>query len=81
MIGTFIKEARDAAGMSQEQVSAKGKINRSYLSQVERGLKSPTLTMFMRICGAIGASPSLLVAKLERAELKRSAVPRRKRLK
>jgi transcriptional regulator with XRE-family HTH domain len=75
MIGKFIREARDAAGMSQEEVSAKGRINRSYLSQVERGLKSPTVTMLMRICGAIGVSAAALVAKLERMEA--SKRPRR----
>jgi len=69
MIGKFIREARDAAGMSQEEVSAKGRINRSYLSQVERGEKSPTVTMFMRMCAAIGVSASDLIAKLERAKM------------
>jgi transcriptional regulator with XRE-family HTH domain len=76
MIGKFLREARDAAGMSQEEVSAKGRVNRSYLSQVERGLKSPTVSMFMRICSAIGVSASELIAKLESAESR--SKPRRK---
>lgn len=57
--------------MSQEEVSAKGKINRSYLSQVERGLKSPTVTMLLKICATIGASASELIAKLERSQTRK----------
>lgn len=76
MIGELLREARDTAGLSQEEVSSRGRINRSYLSQVERGLKSPTVTMFLRICGAIGASPSAIIAKLEHGEAQR---PRKRR--
>ena len=52
--------------MSQEEVAARAKIDRSYLSQLENDKKPPTLDLLMRVCEAIGIKASTLVARVER---------------
>ena len=66
MLGEELRHARDEAGLSQEEVAARAKIDRSYLSQLENGRKSPTLELLMRVCKAIGIKTSTLVARVER---------------
>ena len=66
MLGEILREAREAAGMTQEQLALAAGVDRSYVSQLERDLKSPTIQMLFRLCQALQASPSKLVGKLER---------------
>ena len=42
------------------------KIHHPYISQLERGLKSPTLSMILKLSRALKASASKLVATVER---------------
>lgn len=39
-----LKHYREAVNLSQEELAAKADLDRTYVSQLERGLKSPTLT-------------------------------------
>ena len=41
-------------------------VHRTYISQLERGLKSPTLSMILKLSRALKASASKLVATVER---------------
>ena len=65
MLGRLIKEARLAQGMTQDELSHAAGLDRSYLSQLERDLKSPTVQMLLRICRALDVRPSQLIATLE----------------
>jgi transcriptional regulator with XRE-family HTH domain len=65
-LGTELKCARLKAGLSQEELSFRAEVDRSYISQLERDLKSPTVDMLLRLCRALGASASVMVAKIER---------------
>jgi len=64
-ISRVIREHRRAAGISQETLSERAGIHRTYISMLERGLKSPTLEVFSRIALALGAAPSKLLAEAE----------------
>ena len=55
-IGKRIRTAREALGLSQEEVAARAQLNTSYLSQIERGRKSPSLEVLVRITGAVNLS-------------------------
>ncbi len=68
MLGDELRRARLKAGLSQEQLGFAAKIDRTYVSMLERDLKSPTLKTFMRLCRALKVSPSAVVRKLERAD-------------
>jgi transcriptional regulator with XRE-family HTH domain len=72
MIGRQIRRARLAAGLTQEQLAARAKITREYVSLLENDHKSPTFDLLVRICWAMGASVGVLATEAER-ELRKGA--------
>ena len=68
MIGEELRKAREAAGLSQEELAFEAGLSRPYVSILERDLKSPTLQSLFRICAALGIRASVLVARVERAK-------------
>lgn len=66
MIGDELRDARAAAGLTQEEVAARANVDRSYLSRLEHGHQSPTLDMLFRLCDALGCSAADLVARADR---------------
>lgn len=65
MLGDELRRARDAAGLTQEDLAEKAKVHRTYVSLLERDRKSPTLDTLFRLCGALGVLPSALIARVE----------------
>ena len=70
MLGEILKSAREQAGLTQEALALAAEVDRSYISQLERGLKSPTGSMLFRLCQAMNASPAELIDRLERAVIR-----------
>jgi transcriptional regulator with XRE-family HTH domain len=66
MLGDFLREAREKAGLSQEQLAFRAGVDRTYVSQLENDKKSPTVQTLFRLCGAMKASPATVIARLER---------------
>jgi len=60
--GLALRAARDAQGMSQDQLSETCDMDRTYPSLLERGLRAPTVTMLLRLACALGVAPEQLVA-------------------
>jgi len=65
-LGAELRKARLAADMTQEALSSAARIDRSYISQLERDLKSPTVDTLLRLCRAMGASASKMIARIEK---------------
>lgn len=65
MVGDELRRAREAAGLTQEEAAFRSGLSRPYVSQLERGLKSPTLETLLRLCAALGVRASDLVARVE----------------
>lgn len=65
MLGEELRKAREAAELTQEQLSFEADLDRTYISQLEHNKKSPTLDVLFRICDALQVSASGLVAKVE----------------
>ena len=63
--GKLIADLRQSAQLSQEELADRAAIHRTYVSQLERGLKSPTLVTLLRLSKALGTTPSKLVRQLE----------------
>lgn len=53
LIGSAIKNARCTKGFSQEKLAELAGIDRSYVSEIERGIKSPTINILSKICKAL----------------------------
>jgi transcriptional regulator with XRE-family HTH domain len=64
--GTVVRERRREIGLSQEQLALNANLDRSYLSEVERGLKSPTLETVEALALALDTVPSALLLAAER---------------
>jgi transcriptional regulator with XRE-family HTH domain len=68
LLGREIARLRKRIGLSQEELGFRAEVHRTYISQLERGLKSPTLSMILKLSRALKASASRLVATVERGE-------------
>ncbi len=49
----IFKQKREALGLSQHQLAKQLGITQTFLSEIERGRKSPSLEQFFRICEAL----------------------------
>jgi transcriptional regulator with XRE-family HTH domain len=64
-----MRKARLKAGMTQEDLAAKAKLTREYVSLLELDKRMPTLPVFVRLCRSMGISAPLLLAKFEESLL------------
>ena len=60
-IGRRIREARTKRGMTQEQLAERTDITIVYLRELERGLKLPSLTVFVSIAETLHVSTDSLL--------------------
>lgn len=60
--GLNVKRARKAAGLSQEECADMSGLARSYMSDVERGARNPTLRIVEAISTALQIAPERLLA-------------------
>lgn len=65
LFGKEVARLRKVLGISQEELAFRAEVHRTYVSQLERGLKSPTLNMILKLSRALKASASRLVATVE----------------
>jgi len=65
IIGQRISSLRKINKLSQEQLADISKIHRTYISQIERGIKSPTLSILFRILKSINIKPSSFFKGIE----------------
>ena len=59
--GKQVAALRRAKGLSQEQFSCRCNINRTYMGEIERGEKSPSLLVIAKIAKALDISKSELM--------------------
>lgn len=64
VFGKEIRRVRQEAGLSQEELAYRAGIHRTYISQLERGLKAPSLEVVFRICAALGQEPHELIKRV-----------------
>jgi transcriptional regulator with XRE-family HTH domain len=64
--GRVIADRRRRAGHTQESLAEACALHPTYISQLERGLKSPTLGVLVRLAAAMCLAPSALVRGIER---------------
>jgi transcriptional regulator with XRE-family HTH domain len=66
VFGKVLKEQRNARGLSQESLALSANVDRTFVSQMERGIRQPTLTTLCKLSDALGIQPSTLVARVEK---------------
>ena len=63
LFGRNVRLARVRAGLSQEQLAFDAGMKRSYLSDLERGTRNPSLKAIGRIATALTVSPASLLSE------------------
>ena len=61
LFGRNVRRLRDAAGVSQEELAFRAGMKRTYLSDLERGTRNPSVRALGRIAEALNVEPSELL--------------------
>ncbi len=64
--GRVLRRQRETRRLSQEGLALSAGVDRTFVSQMERGIRQPTLTTLWKLASALELSPATLVARVER---------------
>lgn len=79
--GIALKECRQRAGLSQEDLALNCELDRTYISMLERNIKAPTLTTVLKIAEALSLAPSSLLAMAENGNKLENLIAQQKKEK
>src|SRR4051812_38269464 len=74
LLGNAIKEQRSALGISQEELAARAGLHRTYVSEVERGERNPSIASIEKLAQALEVSFTTLFERTGRGRGSRDAV-------
>jgi transcriptional regulator with XRE-family HTH domain len=66
--GDGVRARREELGMTQEDLAGKAAIHRTYLSDIERGTRNPSLVNIERLANALALPISELFRLIERPQ-------------
>ena len=76
LVGRNVRRYRLAANLTQEEMAHRAGFDRTYLSDIERGIRNPTISLLQDIAVVVGVHPAmLLVAEHEAVLLKGILLP------
>lgn len=76
-IGGAIKALRQEQGLSLDLLAGRSGVSRAMLSEIERGMKNPTVRIVMQIAAALGTSVAALIGESPARETPAPIVIRR----
>jgi len=63
--GIILQNERKKNGLSQEKLAEFAGLHRTYISDIERGIRNPTITTIFTLCKALNTTPSELLKGFE----------------
>lgn len=81
VVARNVAELRRAAGLSQEELADRAEVDRTYVSQVERGLRNLTISVLARISRALKTTPDKLLTPTAAPTLSRGPGTKRRNAK
>jgi transcriptional regulator with XRE-family HTH domain len=66
VFGQVLREQRLSRELSQEELALAADVDRTFVSQMERGIRQPTITTLIKLAGALGIQPSTLIVRMEK---------------
>ena len=63
--GIILQNERKKNGLSQEKLAELAGLHRTYISDLERGIRNPTITTIFTLCKALNTTPSELLKGFE----------------
>lgn len=61
IVGANVRQARQDAKLTQEQLAFEAQIDLTYVGGIERGKRNPSVLVLARIAAALGTEPSALL--------------------
>lgn len=65
LFGQVLREVRKEKGFTQDELSHNSGVDRSYISELENGLKAPSILTVFSLAKVLGMKPSKLMEKIE----------------
>jgi transcriptional regulator with XRE-family HTH domain len=66
IFGQVLKNVRQEAGITQEALALSSGLDRTYISLLERGLRTPTIATLFKMSPYLQKTPSEIIADVER---------------
>ncbi len=66
-----VRRAREAAGWSQEELGFEAGLDRTYISQVERGRRNVTIIVLAKLALAMSTTPAVLLTPISDGKRRR----------
>lgn len=63
LLGANVRHQRKLKGLSQERLALDAGMERSYVSDLERGTRNPSVRALGRLAEALGVEPKVLLEK------------------
>jgi transcriptional regulator with XRE-family HTH domain len=63
--GIVLKQLRTKKALSQEELAHRSSLDRTYISLLERGLRSPTINTLFALCRSLEINSSQFIAEIE----------------
>ena len=60
-LGMNVRRLRKEKGLSQEELGFEAESNRTYVSDIERAIRNPTVTVVDRLAKVLGVTPGYLL--------------------
>lgn len=64
LLGANVRRYRKLKGMTQEELAHEAGMERSYVSDLERGQRNPSVRALGRLAEALNVQPSLLLSEV-----------------
>ena len=61
LVGANVRRHRRAAGLTQEELAHRANLDRTYLSDIERGIRNPTIMLLQDIAAVCGIHPAMFL--------------------
>ncbi|MGB7788863.1 helix-turn-helix domain-containing protein [Methanoregula sp.] len=68
IFGKMLQEERKAKKISQEKLAKLAGLDRTFISLIENGKRSPTFSTILKICSALEIAPSELFSIYEKKD-------------
>ncbi|MDV3309864.1 MAG: helix-turn-helix domain-containing protein [Cyclobacteriaceae bacterium] len=66
LFGKVLKDHRKKKGLSQDALATDSDLDRTYISQLERGRRTPSIETLFKIAQALGVTASGMIREVEK---------------
>jgi transcriptional regulator with XRE-family HTH domain len=63
-IGKALKRRRMTKGMSQGELASRSRIDRTYISELERNISSPSIFTVLKLAKGFGICPGIFITEI-----------------